>query len=398
VGPHGDRVLPLAALLIAGETPAPRLLGADPIEFQLRRARAAGVGHAVIYAERVTSPLLAIVDRLRSEGLSVDIARTVADAAEMIHPDEVVLLMAHDLVVAPERLAAVANSEQPVLLCVRDEPANKRFELIDPTARWTGIARLDGGLLRRTAAMIGDWDLGSTLMRRAAQEGAAKITLTPEEVGTDIIVVDSTSSAQLTGRRLVAAAPVENAGWATRWLVAPFARVMARVAGDLSLDAQWATLIGFGLFGLSTACALAGWIVASLLGFVLAQICDVAGLIGTQAGAGTARWEKYRFPVRAAAAVVMVLAMGTTLTMRTAQWGCLVLAAVIVGATWLAMPFARDDDQMASWRSDPAGYAMIGLVGFAMGSPVAALAVSAVHAAISLGGAVRKALSGLARS
>jgi hypothetical protein len=390
--------LPLAALLIAGETPAPRLLGADPIEFQLRRARAAGVGHAVIYAERVTSPLLAIVDRLRSEGLSVDIARTVADAAEMIHPDEAVLLMAHDLVVAPERLAAVANSEQPVLLCVRDEPANKRFELIDPTARWTGIARLDGGLLRRTAAMIGDWDLGSTLMRRAAQEGAAKITLTPEEVGTDIIVVDSTSSAQLTGRRLVAAAPVENAGWATRWLVAPVARVMARVAGDLSLDAQWATLIGFGLFGLSTACALVGWIVASLLGFVLAQICDVAGLIGTQAGAGTARWEKYRFPVRAAAAVVMVLAMGTTLTMRTAQWGCLVLAAVIVGATWLAMPFARDDDQMASWRSDPAGYAMIGLVGFAMGSPVAALAVSAVHAAISLGGAVRKALSGLSRS
>ena len=84
----------------------PHILGTDPVEFQIRRARAAGVGHAVIFTERVSSQLLATVDRLRGEGLSVDIARTVADAAEYIHPDEAVLMIAPDLIVAPERLMA----------------------------------------------------------------------------------------------------------------------------------------------------------------------------------------------------------------------------------------------------------------------------------------------------
>jgi hypothetical protein len=211
-------------------------------------------------------------------------------------------------------------------------------------------------------------------------------------------VLDSPTAAHVAGRRLVASSPVENAGWATRWMIAPVARQIARVAGDLGVEAQWVTLAGFGLFGSATACALAGWVVASLLLLVMGQICDVAGALGTRAGAGTSRWEKFRFPVRAAAAILVVLAMGITLALRTVQWGCIVLALVIVGATWLARPLARDDDKMAAWRSDPAGHAVIGLVGFAIGSPVAALAVSAVHAAISLGWAVRKALSGLARS
>ncbi len=376
----------------------PRILGTDPVEFQIRRARAAGASHAVIFTERVSSKLLATVDRLRGEGLSVDIARTVADAAEYIHPDEAVLMIAPDLIVAPERLLAMAENVEPVLLCVRDEPANDRFELIDPTARWTGFARIDGALLRRTAAMVGDWDLGSTLMRRAVQEGAGRMTLTPEEAGADLIVLGGISAAQVAGRRLVAATSVENAGWATRWLVAPVARLFARVVGDLGVEAHWVALAGFGFFGIATACALAGWIVASLLVLLIGQVCDVAGGIGTHAGAGTSRFEKLRFPIRAAAAMIVVLAMGTTLTLRTVQWGCLVLAIVIIGATWLARPLARDDATMAKWRSDPSGHAVIGLVGFVFGSPVGALFVSGVHATLSLTWALRKALSGLARS
>ncbi len=376
----------------------PHILGTDPVEFQIRRARAAGVGHAVIFTERVSSQLLASVDRLRGEGLSVDIARTVADAAEYIHPDEAILMIAPDVIVAPERLMVMVENVEPVLLCVRDEPANDRFELIDPTARWTGFARIDGALLRRTAAMVGDWDLGSTLMRRAVQEGAGRMTLTPEEAGADLIVLGGIGAAQVAGRRLVAATSVENAGWATRWLVAPVARFFARVGGDLGVEAHWVTLAGFGCFCIATACALAGWIVASLLVLFVGQVCDVAGGIGTQAGAGTRRFEKLRFPLRAAAAMIVVLAMGMTLTLRTVQWGCLVLAIVIIGATWLARPLARDDATMAKWRSDPSGHAVIGLVGFAFGSPVGALFVSAVHATLSLGWALRKARSGLARS
>ena len=386
----GDKNLPLAALLIAGDTPAPRVLGADAVEFQLRRARDAGAGHAVIFVERVTSSLLATVDRLRSEGLSVDIARTVADAAELIHPDEAVLMLTPDVVVLPERLAAVAASDESILLCVRDEPANERFELIDPTARWTGFARIDGGLLRRTAAMVGDWDLGSTLLRRAVQDGAARMTLTPEEAGAELIVIDTVSAAQLAGRRLVAASQLENAGLARRWLIAPAARWVARLGGELGIDAQLVTLAGFGLFGIATVCALFGWIVASLIFLLGGQMCDAAGSVGTQAGMSTRRWERLRSPVGATAAMIVVLAMGITLTLRNAQWGCIVLALVIISASWLAAPFARGDTGLARWRSDASGHAVIGVMGFGFGVPVIALALSALHAALSLGWAVRK--------
>ncbi len=385
--------MPLAALLIAGETAGPHILGADKIEFQLRRARAAGVGHAVIYVERVTSTLLATVDRLRGEGLSVDIARTVGDAAELIHPDEAVLIIAPDVVVSADRLASVVASDEPVLLCVRDEPANDRYELIDPTARWTGIARIDGGLLRRTAAMVGDWDLASTLMRRAVQEGAARITLTPEDAGGELIIVDTPAAAQIAGRRLVAGSPVDHAGWGTRWAVAPVARLLAKIAGELGIQGHWVTLAGFVFCGMAVTSALAGWIIASLVVLLMGLACDVAGAIGTRAGAGTTQWDKFRFPVRASAAIIVVLAMGTTLTLRSAQWGCLVLALVIVGATWLAAPLVRDDSKFTRWRSDPGGHALICIIGLVVGSPVAALAVSAAHAALSLGVAIRKALA-----
>ena len=145
-------------------------------------------------------------------------------------------------------------------------------------------------------------------------------------------------------------------------------------------------------------CSLAGWIVGSLVFLSFGLLGDLAGAIGARAGAGPSRWEKLRFPVRATAAVVVVLAMGTTLTLRSAQWGCLVLALVIVGATWLSAPLARNDPKLAIWRSDPAGLAIIGLAGFAVGAPIAALAISAAHAAFSLGWVMRKALQGLARS
>ncbi len=376
---------------------APRVLGAHPLEFQLRRARAAGVGHVVIHVDRMTSALLASTERLRSEGLSIDIARTVNDAAEMIHPDEAVLILSPDLILSSARLTSVATAAEPVLLCVRDEPANERFELIDATARWTGFARIDGALLRRTAAMVGDWDFASTLMRRAVQEGAARETLIPEQAGADLMLIDSGSAARAAGRRLIATTPVADAGGAMHWLIAPVARMIARSAGEFGLEPQWVTLAGIVLFGAAAACAMAGWIVASLLLFLFGQTCDVASCLSTRAGAATLRWEKFRGPVGTATAMIVILAMGTTLTLRTAQWGCLVLSMIIIGATWLAAPLAHEDASLSKWRSDPGGHAVIGLTGFALFSPVAALIMSAAHAVFSLGWVMRKGGSGLAR-
>lgn len=387
----------LAALLIVGDATIPRVLGVDPIEFQLRRARSVGVVHAVIFSERLTSQLVAIANRLRGEGLNVDLARTVADAAEAIHPDEPVLLLTSAIVVEHDRLLAIVTGDEPRLLCVRDEPANGHFERIDATARWVGIGRIDGALLRRTVATIGDWDLGSTLMRRAVQEGAMRITLTPDELGSELTFLGGQFSSRAMGRKLIATSHLPVTRYGSRFIVGPVARKLAQLAGDAGIEAHWVAQAGLALFALSAAGALAGAVVASLFLLVLAQICNAAGLIGIRAGAGSALWEKVRMPVAALAAGIVVLATGVTLALRTAQWGCIVLVFIIAGAMWLDHACAGQGEAEGRWRADIPGLSAIGLVGFALGSPVGALAICAIYATVSMAWGVRRPASGLAR-
>ena len=47
-------------------------------------------------------------------------------------------------------------------------------------SRWAGVALVDAHLLGSTAAMLGDWDLQSTLLRRAIQEGALRVPVADE--------------------------------------------------------------------------------------------------------------------------------------------------------------------------------------------------------------------------
>ena len=61
------------------------------------------------------------------------------------------------------------------MLTVPDDADHAGFERIDAAVRWGGLLLIDGARLRRTAARLGEWDLESTLLRRAVQDGAARI-------------------------------------------------------------------------------------------------------------------------------------------------------------------------------------------------------------------------------
>ena len=63
------------------------------------------------------------------------------------------------------------------LLTMPDVRVDERYERIDADSRWAGLALLDGALLQRTAAMLRDWDLQSTLLRRAVQAGARQLAV-----------------------------------------------------------------------------------------------------------------------------------------------------------------------------------------------------------------------------
>lgn len=187
----GDEDLPLAALIVAqdqtdigdGLRATLPLAGRTLIEYQAGLALAAGAGHIIILVERVPAALAQAVDRLRRGQARVEIARSLGDAIDRFHPDERILLIADGAIAAQgvvDRLAAV---DAPALVALPDSSEHADFERIDAAERWAGLALFSKGFLEATAQMLGDWDLGSTLLRRLVQADAARIAAFDAESG-----------------------------------------------------------------------------------------------------------------------------------------------------------------------------------------------------------------------
>lgn len=183
--------MPLAALVAAQEQndigdglrATLPLAGRTLIEYQAGLAIAAGAEHVVILVERVPAALAQAVDRLRREGVRVEIARSVSDALDRFHPQEYIMLIADGAVTAQGAVDALAAAGSPALLALPDVEDNADFERIDAADRWAGFALLDKPAFEATAQMLGDWDLTSTLLRRLVQADAARISAIDPDSG-----------------------------------------------------------------------------------------------------------------------------------------------------------------------------------------------------------------------
>ena len=175
--------MPLAALIAAqdmtdigdGLRATLPLAGRTLVEYQVGLVIGAGAGHVVLLVERVPAALAQAVDRLRRQGARIEIARSVADAIDRFHPEERILLVADGAIAAQAALDALAAETGAALLTLPDSQDHAMFERIDAAQRWAGFALLGKPALEATAAMLGDWDLSSTLLRRLVQGGAVRI-------------------------------------------------------------------------------------------------------------------------------------------------------------------------------------------------------------------------------
>ena len=68
--------------------------GRTLIERQARLATLAGAERIVLLIERLPGGLTGAIDRLRRDGIAIDVARSAGDAADRFHPDERVLIFA----------------------------------------------------------------------------------------------------------------------------------------------------------------------------------------------------------------------------------------------------------------------------------------------------------------
>ncbi len=221
------------------------LAGRTLVERQVRLAAAAGANPVILVVERMPATLTAALDRLRRDQLPLVVARSVEEAAAAIDPFERLLLIADGAIADPSQIGLLVADPDESVLTVPDSSFGEAHERIDSNRRWAGLAMMKGAVLRETAGMLRDWDLQSTLLRRALQGGARL-----QDSSGPVAILDRSSDLAGLERQILAAASASAGNLAGRML-APLERLGASLllSGPLSplmvgLGAALATALG----------------------------------------------------------------------------------------------------------------------------------------------------------
>ena len=192
------------------------LAGRTLLEYQARCAAAAGAAPIVVLVERIPVALNAAFERLRAEGITVVPVTDGNEAAARFEPGTPVLQVADGLAPVMALVERIAGADQRAVATVPDDEVHEEFERIDSDHRWAGLALVDGNTLSSTAAMLGDWDLQSTLLRRTLQAGAVRI---PAGDGATPFLAHADADPQKFDRHLLLASRKARRDWPSRYLL-----------------------------------------------------------------------------------------------------------------------------------------------------------------------------------
>ena len=367
------------------------IAGRTLIERQARLAAQAGAVHVVLLVERLPGALTGAIDRLRRDGIAVDVARSAGDAADRFHPDERVLIFADGALAGAASIGRLAASVAPALLTIGEGGAPGAFERIDASARWTGIAVVSGDMLRRTVAMLGDWDLHSTLLRRAVGASARRIDIAD---GAD--VGDHEPAMAVRSRAGARAATQEGlhldsagVGWPSRLLYGPLARLAMGVVLDRPLESRWLRWGAILLTLLAAPALWRGWILIGLALMIAGALFESLGRLLAAVRLSPASADDRLSLSRAVAGGIGLIAFA--IHRSDADWTPLAIAIAAVAAM-AALARERgllgrlgDGTRAPAWLAD--GDALVLLFGvFALARfTLPGLIALALYAALSFG-------------
>lgn len=346
------------------------LAGRTLIEYQARCLAAAGASPLIVLVERVPVALNDAFERLRSEGIAVVPVSDGAEAASRFEAGNELILLADGIAPDMGDLSSLLEEVDAAVLTVPDDEQHADFERIDGSHRWAGLARVDSGMLGATAAMLGDWDLQSTLLRRAIQAGARLLPSAAGEGRGSFLASDEGAMAAFERRLLVASRTVREDA-VSRHILPIFEELATEKLMETRLRPSWLIQVGLVMIVAAAFCFTRGWDWAAVALLVLSTPLDlVAQRLGTlrlQPLSPTMTSRRLLWP----AAGLALLALGWFEARHGSGWGAMV-AALSAGAfaealrvekigkqvpgnkwlfsrrnaIWLAIPFA-----IGSWWS-----------------------------------------------
>lgn len=248
------------------------LAGRTLVEYQVRCAAAAGASPIVVLVERIPAALNQAFGRLASEGLNVVPVSDGAEAATRFEPGELVLLIGDGIAPPLDLLTGLETDGEALVLTVPDDEAHEDFERVDGASRWSGVALVEGQMLGATAAMLGDWDLPSTLLRRSLQGGARLVPVAP--ASEPLLARNSGDLAQFE-RSLIMASRGERSDLASRYVLPPVEEFATERLMQTQLPAEW-LLHAALVLTLGAAFAFTrGWLWAGIAMLVLSAPLDL---------------------------------------------------------------------------------------------------------------------------
>lgn len=366
--------MPLAALILAdsdapggGGSAGQALLsvaGQTLVEYQARSAKAAGALHIVVMVDALPGELVTAFDRLRDEGLSLDVARDVHEAADRVHPEEDLLVMASGVIADHGVISDLVGRAAPAVLTIPEAPAMSDFERIDGYSRWAGLALLKGAHLRQTATLLGDWSLGPTLLRWAIQHGAERVSLAEQ---CDVEIIADGKQAQSATKNLARTGSTDESSPFER-LLAPIASIFAAAAMARPVPFDFVNLLGPALH---LAALVLGWYAMPSLSFATLLLGVLAG--ATSARYGRAAMRNSRALLWSADTERAVLAL-LTLFLAMFAWRDGVGWGVISLALWMAANLSTSP-QSTRWHPGAGDLGCILLVASLADMTVGGLAI-----------------------
>ena len=249
------------------------LAGRTLFEYQARCLAAAGAAPLTVLVERVPPALNETFERLRGEGVSVVPVSDGAEAASRFEAGSQLILLADGIAPDMDDLAALLEEGDGAILTVPDDEAHAAFERIDALHRWAGLAKVDSNMLGATAAMLGDWDLQSTLLRRAIQAGARLMPSTAGEGRGPFLAADEAAMAGFE-RRLLLGSRTAREDAVTRYLLPVVEEVATEKLMESGIRPVWLIQAALAMSVAAAFCFTRGWHWAALALLILATPLD----------------------------------------------------------------------------------------------------------------------------
>jgi hypothetical protein len=304
------------------------LAGRTLLEYQVRCASSAGAAPIVVVVERVPQALQDAFERLRLDGIGVFPVSDVHEAVSRFEAGSMIMLIGDGIVPPVELVAQLAEESEPVVATLRDDEAHQAYERIDAAARWAGVALVNANMLGSTAAMLGDWDLQSTLLRRTLQDGALRVSIPEGEV--EPLLVDRAEQLHDFQRTMITTSRGPRGDWVSRYVLPPIEDLATEQLMDGNVRPLWLVWTALALTLGAAVAFLQGWPVLGLIFLIVSSPLDIIASrlavlrlrpLPTRLIARTALW-----PASGAA----LLALGWWDARHASSWGAFLAAACAV--------------------------------------------------------------------